>query len=130
MKLLLATTAIFTLLLSACSSGLSGADKEAASEFPELKGAIEAWSTMQDAAERKDCETFMNHMRLATKTTEADCPAAFDFMNKGYTIDWSRSEWNASSGKVKIYVEDSGSLTAFILNGATDVWGADSKFWE
>jgi hypothetical protein len=130
MKKFLATTALAALLLSACTSGLSTEDKEASSEFPELEGVIEAWAVMSKAAEDKDCETFLTHMRLSVQATEADCTEAFKYMNKDYSVDWNRSEWNVGNGKVKIYMEDSGSITGFILNGATDVWGADSKFWE
>jgi len=131
MKKLFSLFILSTFLLTACGGGIEVADKVVMSEHPELEGVIGSWQAMVNAAEKEDCEAFLDYMRVASNSTVEDCPDAFEYMaDGGPVVDWDRSEWNSTMGKVKIYKAESGSITSFILNEATDVWGADSKFWE
>lgn len=124
--LLLATSLLFT----ACGGGMSVIDDETLSANPELKDIAVAWQGMVDAAADQDCAVFLEGVRVSVNATEEDCPAAFEYLSDYAGVEWSKTEWNATGGKAKIYEIDGGSITGLILNEATGVWGADSKFWE
>ena len=118
------------LLLTACSSNLTVADKDTLKAYPELEGAIWAWQSMVDSAAAEDCKTFLENMRLTLKLTEEACPAAFKYFEEAPIVDWSRTDWSSSGGKAKIYEMGSGSIASFILNEADNSWRADEIFWE
>ena|GEM_PF-1545958 len=121
-----------TLLLTSCGGpNVTVADDEIMKNHPELEGVIYAWQGLVDAAAADDCETFIAGMRLSTQTDETACPEALEFLtNKEPEIDWAATQWSSTMGKAKIYNSHGGSVTGYILNEATDVWGADEKFWE
>ena len=130
MKKLASLIILSTLLLTACNN-LTVIDSDTLKEYPELKGVATSWQALSDAAAAEDCETFLDHMRDSLVLTEEDCPAAFEFFEDGVPpIDWARTEWNDDGGKVKIFEVNSGSITGFILNTVTDVWGASEVFWD
>jgi hypothetical protein len=118
------------LLLTACGGGAPVIDNETLDANPEVADISAAWQNLVDAAENEDCEAFLEGMRLSVDATEEDCPAAFEYLADYAGVEWSKTEWNASGGKAKIYEIDGGSITGLILNEATGVWGADEKFWE
>lgn len=131
MKKIISLALLSTLLLAACGSKIDVATQEIIDAHPELEGPILAWQSLVDAAEKEDCETFLDGMRLSLQLTEESCPDAFAFFADHVpAIDWERTEWNADGGKAKIYEVESGSLTSFILDTAKNKWRADSQFWE
>jgi len=77
--------ALFTLtalLLAACNSGLTVADKDVLKTYPELEGTIWAWQSMVDSAAAEDCEAFLENMRITLNLTEEVCPAAFAYFEE------------------------------------------------
>ena len=125
--------ALFTLtalLLAACNSGLTVADKDVLKTYPELEGTIWAWQSMVDSADAEDCEAFLENMRITLNLTEEVCPAAFAYFEETPIVDWSRTDWSASGGKAKIYEMGGGSIASFINNEADGSWRADEVFWE
>lgn len=130
MKRLIALLTLGMLALTACGTSLTVIDSETLKAYPEVKGVAQSWQGMVDAAQANDCETFLSYMRLSLQLDEEACPAALAYMTDAPEIDWARTEWNATGGKARIYVVNGGGLTGFILNEATDVWGADEVFWE
>ena len=121
---------LFTLLLTACGSSLTVADKDTLKEYPELEGTIWAWQSMVDSAAAEDCATFLENMRLTLDLTEEACPAAFEYFEETPLVDWSRTDWSSSGGKAKIYEMGGGSIASFIHNEADNSWRADEIFWE
>lgn len=119
----------FAFLLTACNS-ITVADKEVLDDYPELEGAVLAWQSMVDTAAAEDCAGFLENMRLTLKVEEDECPAIFEYFEEAPEVDWSRSSWSSSGGKVKIYSTEGGSILSFILNEADDSWRADERFWE
>ena len=131
MKRTLSILALSALFLTACGTRLSGIYSETLKTYPEVKGIATSWQNLVNAAEAEDCEKFLTYMRGSLLLTEEACPAAFEyFANGAPEIDWTKTEWTADGGKAKIFKAGSGSLSGFILNTATDVWGADTVFWE
>lgn len=131
MKRIVSVLALSALFLTACGAGLSVIDSETLKTYPEVKGIATSWQHLVDAAKSEDCEKFLSYMRNSLLLTEEACPAAFEYFADGAPeIDWSKTEWTADGGKAKIFKLGSGSLSGFILNTATDVWGADTVFWE
>ena len=118
-----------TLLLAACNS-YTVATSEDLSAHPELEGIIATWQTMVDAANDDDCQPILDHMRKSLSVAEESCDAALAYLKSAPAIDWDRTDWNANGGKAKIYQESGASVTGFILDTHTNVWGADTKFWE
>jgi hypothetical protein len=128
MKKLTSLLIISALFLTAC--GLTVIDSETLSSYPELKGPATSWQALSDAAQAEDCETFLGYMRASLQLTEEICPAVFEYFEDAPVVEWEKTEWNASGGKVKIYELDKGSITGMIHNTAEDTWGADTLFWE
>ena len=120
-----------SLLLTACSSGITVADKETISEFPEQKPVMLAWQGLTEAVAAKDCETVLTYFRVTLKVEGESCPDIYAYFDDGApAVDWSRTDWSTSNGKAKIYAVDGGSITSFIHNEADDSWKSDEKFWE
>lgn len=130
MKKLITLILASSLLLTACGGAAPVIDGETLDANPEVAEISAAWQGLADAAANEDCEAFLEGIRLSVDATEEDCSAAFEYFADYAGVDWSKTEWNASGGKAKIYQVDSGSITGLILNESTGVWGADSKFWE
>ncbi len=132
MKKFTALIILSALFLTACvGTSLTVIDDETLATYPELEDIAVAWEALADAAEAEDCEAFLAQMRSSLQLTEEDCPSAFEYYEDGVPpIEWEKTQWNADMGKAKIYEVNSGSITSFILNGATDVWGADTIFWD
>jgi hypothetical protein len=131
MKRFLAFSLLSALLLSACAPSYTVATPEELKENPDLKGVIKSWQKITDAAEAQNCEAFITQMRKEMFVKEEECPLAFEWLaDENPVIDWTKSEWNGDMGKVKISREGGGGVTAFILDTTTDVWGADTRFWE
>jgi hypothetical protein len=117
------------LLLTACTSYTVATDEDL-KNHPELKEVIDTWQTMVDAGAEDDCQTVLDHMRKSLALTDEVCDAALAYLKEAPAIDWDRTDWNATGGKAKIYQENGPSVTGFILDGHTNVWGADTLFWE
>jgi hypothetical protein len=131
MKKIAALTVLLTIALTACvGTSYTVIDSDTLTAHPELKGVVESWQGMVDAAEVDDCETFLSYMRVSLGLDEEACPNALEFMADAPPVDWEKTEWNSTGGKAKIYELESGSITGFILNEATGEWGADELFWE
>lgn len=131
MKKLTSLLALSALFFTACGSAITVADKETIKAYPELEGAMLTWQGMVEAVQANDCAAFLEGMRLTLQLDETVCEAAFDYFSDGVPeVDWARSDWSTSGGKVKIYKKDGGSITSFILNEADDSWRADDIFWE
>ena len=131
MKATLPTLLAMSLLVTACSSGVTVADKEIVSEYPEQKPVMLAWQGLTEAALAKDCGVLLTHFRLTLKVEEESCPDIYAYFEDGVPqVDWSRTDWSTSNGKAKIYELGGGSITSFIHNEADDSWRSDEKFWE
>lgn len=131
MKAYLPAILALSLFVTACSSGITVADKETIKEFPEQKPVMLAWQGLSEAAAAKDCEEALTYFRLTLKVEGESCPDIFAYFEKeAPEIDWSRTEWSSSNGKAKIYSADGGSITSFIHNEADGSWRSDEKFWE
>lgn len=133
MKKIVSLVLALSLVLAACGpTKINVATPQEVEDYPELRPVMRAWQEMILAAETQDCELFLSHMRLASGAREEDpeCTEAFIYMMDAPEIDWTRSEWHTSGILVKIYEKDSGSLTSFIHNTRTDVWGAETMFWD
>src|SRR3989338_4686690 len=86
--------ALFTLtvlLLAACNSGLTVADKDVLKTYPELEGTIWAWQSMVDSAAAEDCEGFLENMRITLNLTEEVCPAAFAYFEHFFSNNMYQS---------------------------------------
>lgn len=131
MKAFLPTLLAMSLFVTACSSGITVADKDTINEFPEQKPVMLAWQGLTEAAEAKDCEKVLTYFRITLNVEGESCPDIYTYFKDGAPeVDWSRTDWSASQGKAKIYAVDGGSITSFIHNEADDSWRSDEKFWE
>lgn len=117
------------LALVGCGNNLSVATPEEIDAYPEARGIMESWQAMVDAADAKDCEAFQSYARKSAAMVAGDCEAAFAYMQDAPTIDWSKTQWDGTAGKGKIYESGRGDITSFILNEAEGTWTFDSAFW-
>ena len=117
-------------LLTACSQDYTVVDEETLDTNPELEGVVTAWQNLVDAGAEEDCDAVLEQMRSSLNMTEESCPEAFAYLKDAPEVDWSKTDWNESAGKAKIYKMNGGSITAFILDTSDDTWRADSFFWE
>lgn len=131
MKALLSSFILSALFLTACASSISVAEPQTVREYPEQKPVMLAWQAIVEAAEAEDCDALLAQMRLSLRLEEEVCPTIYEYFEDGAPdIDWSRTEWNSTGGKAKIYELGAGSITSFILNEADDTWKTDQLFWE
>lgn len=118
------------LLLTACGQNYTVVDEETLDTNPELEGIVTAWQNLVDAGVNDDCDAVLEQMRSSLNMTEETCPEAFEYLKDAPEVDWSKTDWNESAGKAKIYKLNGGSITSFILDTSDDTWRADSFFWE
>lgn len=129
MKRLIALMAVLSLGLTACGSNLSVATPDDVDAYPEALGIMEAWQEMVDASTDNDCDLFQEYARNSVGMEAGDCTDAFEYMADAPEIDWSKTQWDASNGKGKIYEAGKGDITSFILNESDGEWRFDSAYW-
>lgn len=131
MKRFLALTLLSTLLLSACMGEQLSEDTISAEDLaatPELEEPALAWQGLVDAYQAGDCEAAMEELHRQIEVDD-ECAALFGYFddNGVPTIEWSRSDWNATGIKVKVYELDGPSIGSFALvNGE---WKVEKAFW-
>lgn len=116
--------------LTACGQNYTVVDEETLNTNPELEGVVSAWQNLVDAGTDENCDAVLEQMRSSLNMTEESCPDAFEYLKTAPEVDWSKTDWNESAGKAKIYKMNGGSITSFILDTSDDTWRADSFFWQ
>lgn len=129
MKRIIALTALMALGLTACGTNFTVATPEDVDAYPDAVGIMESWQVMVDSAAADDCDGFQEYARNEVGMEEGNCTDAFEYMTDAPEIDWSKTQWDGTKGKGKIYELDKGGITGFILNESDDVWRFDTAFW-
>lgn len=87
-----------------------------------------AFAILENAAKKKDCETFLELMTERLELTEEDCfEAALQFGTGTPEIDWDATEYEDNTAKVMM--ANGRTLTTFI-QGEGGLWRADTVFWK